>query len=160
MHSTASHRIAKFDNNNEIYKIKSVFLWMDHSFLLVTCVCIIKFTLWMFSNLIFAKIFITIIKQGNKYIHWIWHNLPCNLFSRGHSPKYTPTLKHANQIWQLKDFKPHRVFDGVCSSTPVFKIIVFDDLTLLYCLFWKCHAWMLRIILHQRIKWSFCIAYL
>ena len=63
-------------------------------------------SLWMFSNLIFAKKIIFVNKQDNKCIHSIWHNRPCNLISQGHRPKIH---------FYINDIKPH-CFDWWCVS--------------------------------------------
>ena len=55
-----------------------------------------KYTLWMFSNLFFAKIFI---------IDSIWQNLPCNLISQGHSPKIHSYFKTCQSNLKIKELQ-------------------------------------------------------
>ena len=84
----------------------------------------------MFFNIITAKIFIFVIKQDNEFIDSIWHNLPCNLISSGrpniHSLMQSMLIKSDNQ----RTLNPTVLFDVVFVSTSVFKITVFDDLTI------------------------------
>ena len=57
-----------------------------------------------------------------------------------------------SKVWIIENI-PHWIWLFYCNWLAQNKtkwaghvLIVFDDLTFLSCYFWKCHAWMLRII--------------